>query len=172
MLAELSAGLSGGVVPFAFVFLVLAQLPLYERAMASEHQLPEDPTPISGAPTDVARLSHGEPKPPHERTADEERNLADWDRIAESNEFKTLIRAKRRFIIPATVFFVVYYFALPYLVGYHTAFMQRKVWGEMNLAYLFALSQFVMVWALAAIYVSVAAGWDRKARELLAQFKQ
>ena len=95
-----------------------------------------------------------------------------WDRISESEEFKDLMAAKARFIVPATLFFVVYYFALPYLVGYHTAFMQRKVWGEMNLAYLFALSQFVMAWALAAIYVSVAAGWDRKARELLAQFKQ
>lgn len=140
--------------------------------MASDNQLPEDATPVSGAPTDVARLSRSEPKPPHERTADEERDLADWDQIAASNEFRNLIRAKRRFIIPATVFFVLYYFALPYLVGYHTAFMQRKVWGEMNLAYLFALSQFIMAWALAAIYVSVAAGWDRKARELLAHFRK
>ncbi|MDQ6860612.1 MAG: DUF485 domain-containing protein [Verrucomicrobiota bacterium] len=127
---------------------------------------PPDPTPISGAPTDVAPVSRREPKPAHERTADEERETADWSRIARSNEFKELIRAKRRFIIPATIFFVVYYFALPYLVGYHTALMQRKVWGEMNLAYLFALSQFLMAWALAAIYVTVAAGWDRKAREI------
>lgn len=134
-------------------------------------RVPEDPTPISGAPTDVARVSQREPKPAHERTADEERDRANWSAIAESNEFKALIRAKRRFIVPATLFFVVYYFALPYLVGYHTAFMQQKVWGEMNLAYLFALSQFVMAWVLAAFYVSVAAGWDRKARELLARFR-
>ena len=45
--------------------------------------------------------------------------------------------------------------------------MQRKVWGEMNWAYLFALSQFFMAWVLAGIYVVVAAGWDRKAKALL-----
>src|SRR3954469_24992716 len=101
------------------------------------------------------------------RDADEVGKVADWRKIAESNEFKELLKAKRRFIIPATIFFVVYYFALPYLVGYHTAFMQRKVWGEMNLAYLFALSQFFMAWLLAGLYVVAAARWDRKAHELI-----
>lgn len=99
-------------------------------------------------------------------------NSLAWQMIAGSEDFRQLIRAKRRFILPATVFFVLYYFALPYLVGYHPKLMQRKVWGEMNLAYLFALSQFFMAWALAAVYVAVAAGWDRKAAALLAKFRQ
>jgi uncharacterized membrane protein (DUF485 family) len=130
--------------------------------MASEKRdVPRDPTPIVGAQTDVAPLGRAGEKPAHERTAAEEADTADWQTIAESNEFKELLRAKRRFIVPATIFFVLYYFALPYLVGYHTAFMQRKVWGEMNLAYLFALSQFFMAWVLAALYVAAAAGWDR-----------
>ncbi|MGI9088279.1 MAG: DUF485 domain-containing protein [Chthoniobacterales bacterium] len=94
---------------------------------------------------------------------------ADWERIAASEKFKALLKAKRRFILPATAFFLLYYFALPYLVGYHTRFMQRKVWGEVNLAYLFALSQFFMAWGLAALYVIAASGWDRKARELIEQ---
>ena len=94
-----------------------------------------------------------------------------WERIAASDEFKALLKAKRRFIIPATIFFVLYYFALPYLVGYHAAFMQRKVWGELNLAYLFALSQFFMAWILAAIYVVVAKGWDRRAREVVERLR-
>jgi len=128
---------------------------------------PRDPTPIVGAQTDVAPLGRSGAKPPHEQTADEDAERADWQAIAESNEFKELLRAKRRFIIPATIFFVVYYFLLPYLVGYHTPLMQRKVWGEMNLAYLFALSQFFMAWILAGLYVAAAAGWDRRARELL-----
>ena len=33
-------------------------------------------------------------------------------------EFKDLMAAKARFIVPATLFFVLYYFALPVLVGY------------------------------------------------------
>ena len=137
-----------------------------------DRERPPDLTPAVGAPTDIAPLSRGGEKPAHERSADEERELVNWERIASSADFKNLVKAKRRFIVPATIFFVLYYFALPYLVGYHTATMQRKVWGEMNLAYLFALSQFFMAWALAAIYVAVAAGWDRKAAALLAKFKQ
>jgi uncharacterized membrane protein (DUF485 family) len=39
-----------------------------------------------------------------------------------------------------------------------------------NIAYLFALSQFFMAWVLAFIYVVAAAGWDRSERALLAKF--
>jgi uncharacterized membrane protein (DUF485 family) len=137
-----------------------------------DRRLPDDPTPVVGAPTDVAPVSRAAGKPAHERSAAEEIDAADWNAIAASEQFKELLKAKRRFIIPATVFFVVYYFALPYLVGYHTELMQRKVWGEMNWAYLFALSQFFMAWILAAIYVVVAAGWDRKAKAVLAKFSR
>lgn len=126
-----------------------------------------DATPTIGSQTDIAPLGRSGVKPPHERTAEEEAGSVDWSEINATPEFQALLKAKRRFIIPATLFFVVYYFALPYLVGYHTELMKRKVWGEMNWAYLFALSQFFMAWILAAIYVVVAAGWDRKAKALL-----
>ena len=130
---------------------------------------PQDQTPTTGAQTDVAPLGRSASTPAHERTADEERDVVDWNAINATPEFRELLKAKRRFIIPATIFFVVYYFALPYLVGYQPELMQRKACGEMNWAYLFALSQFFMAWALAGIYVVVAAGWDRKARELIAR---
>ncbi len=139
---------------------------------AGDGNTPRDPTPIVGAQTDVAPLGRSAAKPPHERTADEERKVADWNAIYAAPAFQALLKAKRRFIIPATIFFVIYYFALPYLVGYHTEMMQRKVWGEMNWAYLFALSQFFMAWILAGFYVVVAAGWDRKAAAVLASFRK
>jgi uncharacterized membrane protein (DUF485 family) len=128
--------------------------------------LPRDPTPISGAPTDVAPLTRGTPKPPHERTADEERGAIDWHAIAATERFRALVAAKRKFIIPAMLFFVVYYFALPVLVGYFPRLMERKVAGSVNIAYLFALSQFFMAWAVAAAYVRVAARWDRMAADI------
>ena len=46
-----------------------------------------------------------------------------WDRIATSKEFKDLMATKRLFIVPAFIFFVLYYFALPVLVGYAPQFM-------------------------------------------------
>jgi uncharacterized membrane protein (DUF485 family) len=133
---------------------------------SDDRKLPRDPTPISGGPTDVAPVSRGATKPPHERTADEERDVADWGAIAASARFRQLLAEKRRFIVPAMVFFVVYYFALPVLVGYFPRLMERKVIGSVNVAYLFALSQFFMAWAVAALYVRVAAKWDRMAAEI------
>jgi uncharacterized membrane protein (DUF485 family) len=49
--------------------------------------------------------------------------------------------------------------------------MKKKVLGDVNLAYLFALSQFFMAWILAFVYVGVAAGWDRKAAAILSKFR-
>ena len=90
-----------------------------------------------------------------------------WDRIAATEEFKDLMAAKARFIVPATVFFVVYYFALPVLVGYAPELMSRQVLGVVNVAYLFALSQFFVAWALAALYVRAAGRFDRMAKRIL-----
>lgn len=126
----------------------------------------DDLTPVVGAQTDIAPLGRG-PKPPHELTASEDGNAVNWDEIAETSEFKDLVRAKLRFIIPATAFFLVYYFILPISVGYFPEFMRKEVIGSINLAYLFAFSQFFMAWILAAMYVRVARGWDIRAARIV-----
>jgi uncharacterized membrane protein (DUF485 family) len=90
----------------------------------------------------------------------------EWERFAATPEFRSLLRKKRSFVVPATVFFIVYYFALPILVGYFPGFMSRKVMGAVNIAYLFALSQFVMAWIIAALYVRAANRFDRMAEEV------
>ncbi|MBK6796507.1 MAG: DUF485 domain-containing protein [Acidobacteria bacterium] len=86
-------------------------------------------------------------------------------------EFRELVAAKRRFIIPATIFFIVYYFALPVLVGYAPQFMARRVFGVVNIAYLFALSQFFMAWAIAAAYVRAAGRFDKMVKNILSRLK-
>src|SRR5262245_36432236 len=96
---------------------------------------------------------------------------ADWERVAATDEFKSLITAKRRFIAPAVIFFIVYYFALPSLVGYAPELMSRRVLGVINLAYLFALSQFFMAWIIAALYVRAAGRFDEMARKILHRLK-
>ena len=136
---------------------------------SDEPRLPPDPTPIVGSATDISPLTHAGPKPAHERTAAEEAGAIDWAGIAASAGFKELLRAKRRFIIPAMIFFIVYYFALPVLVGYARPLMQTRVFGPVNLAYLFALSQFFMAWIIAALYVRAANRFDRQAREIISK---
>lgn len=90
-----------------------------------------------------------------------------WDRIADSKEFKDLMATKKVFIVPAFIFFVVYYFALPVLVGYAPQFMSTKVFGHVNLAYLFALSQFFVAWVIAGLYVKAANDFDRLSKDIL-----
>ena len=96
----------------------------------------------------------------------------DWAAIEQTPEFRALVRAKRAFIVPATLFFVAYYFALPALVGYWPDLMSRKVVGHVNLAYLFALSEFVMAWAIMAAYVRRAQRYDRMVERLLQRVKR
>jgi uncharacterized membrane protein (DUF485 family) len=131
-----------------------------------------DFTPDSEAPTDIAPLGRAGRKPLHELTAQEDNDIADWNAIAADRKFKQLLSAKARFIIFATVFFIIYYFTLPVLVGWFPQLMHRKVIGEVNLAYLFALSQFFMAWLLAFVYVGAAAGWDRQAAALVSRFRR
>jgi uncharacterized membrane protein (DUF485 family) len=90
-----------------------------------------------------------------------------WDRIAASREFQDFMATKRLFIVPAFIFFLLYYFALPVLVGYAPKFMAMKVIGPVNLAYLFALSQFLVAWLIAGLYVKAANNFDRLAKDIL-----
>jgi len=96
-----------------------------------------------------------------------EAQQSEWDRIAETREFKDLMATKKVFIVPAFIFFLVYYFLLPVLVGYAPQFMSIKVIGVVNLAYLFALSQFFMAWTIAWLYVKAAGDFDRLAKDII-----
>ena len=77
----------------------------------------------------------------------------DWDAAANSPEFKELITKKRRFVVPATVFFLAWYFGFIILAGVAPDFMGEKVIEGLTIGYIFALSQFIMVWVLAAMYL-------------------
>jgi uncharacterized membrane protein (DUF485 family) len=126
----------------------------------------DDLTPEIGAATDVAPVGL-KTKPPHELTAAEDSHPVDWSRVTQLPEFRAMVRAKLRFIIPAVVFFVVYYFALPVLVGYAPGLMSRRVIGVVNIAYLFALSQFFMAWIIAALYLRAAARFDKMEHDVI-----
>lgn len=79
-----------------------------------------------------------------------------WQELDASPEFRNLLAAKRRFLIPAIAFFLVYYFALPLGNGLLPDLMKTNLIGNINLAYVFALSEFLMAWILAYVYISRA----------------
>ena len=93
--------------------------------------------------------------------------MNDWEKIARMPEFRQLMAAKRRFIIPACLFFCLYYFALPVLVGWAPDLMRTRVFGPVNVAYLFALSQFFMAWIVAILYIRAAGRFDRMVKRIL-----
>jgi uncharacterized membrane protein (DUF485 family) len=95
----------------------------------------------------------------------------DWRALETDPEFRALVAARRRFTIPAVIFFVVYYFALPISVGYFPDVMSRRAIGSVNLAYLFALSQFVMAWVLMWLYVRAARRFDAQAARIIAKIE-
>ena len=91
----------------------------------------------------------------------------DWDRIAQSPDYRRMMASKRKFVVTATLFFLVYYFTLPVLVGYWPELMKRQVIGVVNVAYLFALSQFFMTWILAYLYMRIARRFDTMTEKIL-----
>jgi len=71
--------------------------------------------------------------------------------------------------VPAFFFFLAYYLLLPILLGYAPRFMSRRILGTVTFAYLFALSQFVVGWAIAWMYLKASRRFDKVADQILQQ---
>jgi uncharacterized membrane protein (DUF485 family) len=76
----------------------------------------------------------------------------DWDKISRDPRFQTLHRRKQTFLWGMMAFAVGYYLLLPIGAAYFQDFFKIRVWGVINVALLFALSQFVVAWAIALVY--------------------
>jgi uncharacterized membrane protein (DUF485 family) len=79
--------------------------------------------------------------------------MTDWKRIEESAEFQELVTRKRRFVVPATIFFLVYYMAFIIVAGYAPDFMGESVYEGLTVGYCYALTQFLMVFVLGLWYL-------------------
>ena len=77
----------------------------------------------------------------------------DWEGIERSPEFQELVRKRRSFVLPATVFFLAYYMAFILLAGYAKDFMASSVYEGLTVGYCLALTQFVMVFVLGIMYL-------------------
>lgn len=82
-----------------------------------------------------------------------------WSRVAQTSAFQDLMQKKKIFIIPATIFFFIFYMGLPVLAGFTTV-LNAQVIGALSLAWIYALAQFIMTWTLLHLYVSQANKWD------------
>ena len=97
----------------------------------------------------------------------------DWSAVIADPRFQTLHRRKSKVLWSLMAFSVVYYFALPFAAAYSQDFFKVQVWGVMNRGLLFALSEFVIAWAVAYYYSRVAnRDFDRLAAEIAADVAQ
>jgi uncharacterized membrane protein (DUF485 family) len=92
----------------------------------------------------------------------EQHTDTDWVAIERSPEFQELTRKKRAFVVPATIFFMAWYFGFIFLTGYAPDFMGREFLTDgLTVGYVLALTQFLMTWVLGAMYVRRANRvWD------------
>jgi uncharacterized membrane protein (DUF485 family) len=77
----------------------------------------------------------------------------DWERAERSPEFQELVSARRRFVVPATIFFLAWYLGFILLAGYAEDFMGESVYEGLTVGYCLALTQFVMVFVLGIWYL-------------------
>lgn len=88
----------------------------------------------------------------------------DWE-----HSFHQLMRVKKRFILPALLFLMLFYFCLPLTIWLFPKWMNETPafvlvpWG-----WLYAFSQLFMTWLLGWLYWRKAKRFDR----LVAQMKQ
>ncbi|MBS4213459.1 MULTISPECIES: DUF485 domain-containing protein [Neobacillus] len=91
---------------------------------------------------------------------------SDYSSIVQSSSFQTLLSEKKKFIIPFTIFFFCFYFALPILTSYSTI-LNTKFIGNITWAWVFAFLQFIMTWGLCMLYSKKAARFDELSSQVI-----
>ncbi len=94
-----------------------------------------------------------------------------WADVIADPRFQALHRRKTTFLWGLMAVSVIYYFLLPIGAAYYQDLFKIRVWGVINVGLLFALSEFVVAWAIALYYSRVASNeFDRLAREIAADY--
>jgi uncharacterized membrane protein (DUF485 family) len=96
-----------------------------------------------------------------------------YDRLHATPEFAELRRRYRGFVFPATVAFLAWYLLYVVLSSWATDFMSTQVVGNINVALIFGLLQFVTTFGLAYVYSRFSTSkLDPLARQLDAEYRK
>jgi uncharacterized membrane protein (DUF485 family) len=94
-----------------------------------------------------------------------------WSAVIADPRFQKLHRRKIAVLWGLMALSVVYYFLLPVGAAYFQDVFRIRVWGVLNVGLLFALSEFVVAWAIAVYYSRIAnREFDRLAAEIAADY--
>ena len=106
----------------------------------------------------------------HDRAA---RHDPIYDRLHATPEFAELRHRYRSFVIPATVAFLAWYLLYVVLSNWAGDFMSTQVVGNINVALVFGLLQFVTTFGLAWYYAHYSQSkLDPLARQLDAEYRK
>lgn len=93
-----------------------------------------------------------------------------YSEIVRSDSFKRLMAKKKRFILPMSIFFLVFYFVLPVMTTYSKV-LNEKAAGFITWAWVFAFAQFIMTWILCSLYTRKAVEFDELSEKILEESK-
>jgi uncharacterized membrane protein (DUF485 family) len=107
---------------------------------------------------------------PHDQA---ERHDPVYDRLHDTAEFAELRRRYRGFVLPATVAFLTWYLLYVILSNWAGDLMSTQVVGNINVALVFGLLQFLTTFGLAWYYARFsAAKLDPLARQLEIDYRK
>ena len=96
---------------------------------------------------------------------------ADWEEVQSSPEFTELRRRLRGFVFPMTAAFLSWYLLYVVMSNWATDFMSQKLFGNINVALVFGLLQFVTTFLIAWLYAGyMTRNVDPKARDVEARY--
>ena len=81
----------------------------------------------------------------------------DWEAAESSPEFRELVKRRKAFVIPETIFFLTWFFGFILLTAYAEDFMSERVSNGLTVGYCLALTQFLMVLVLGLLYLRKSA---------------
>lgn len=105
--------------------------------------------------------------PPPSQSERQLPSTEEFVQVQESAEFGELRRSYRSFAFPLTVGFIVWYLLYVLLSNYAGGFMGAKLFGNINVAFVFGIAQFVTTFLIAWWYSRhAAAKLDPKAEAI------
>jgi uncharacterized membrane protein (DUF485 family) len=80
-----------------------------------------------------------------------------WKDGIESAEFKALIDAKQRAIVPMIIIYIAGYMGLSILAGFGRGLLGIKVLGAVNLGFVLIAGNYLMSWLIGIVYARISA---------------
>jgi uncharacterized membrane protein (DUF485 family) len=102
-----------------------------------------------------------------------ERHDPIYDKLSATPEFRELKKRHTSFVLPATIAFLAWYLLYVVMSMWAHDFMSREVVGNINVALVFGLLQFVTTFLIAWLYARyMKAKVDPLARDLEVEYRQ